>query len=185
MQRHLAQPADHPILPRRSCPHKGVQQLVTKNKATEKPDVNSAEHGPAHHGYAGSPPAWNWKQGVGYSAVNVFHEESVQNLQDNSIAVTEACTVRAAYGTLLLQSCCRALTLTAEDFVSLGIFCTELCIPPFSPNCPSPTKALFFSRRIQAQIIVSLPKAECDGLIYSTRSTGIHETPTAGSEHFL
>lgn len=50
--------------------------------------------------------------------------------------------------------------LSAEDTVSLGIFCTKLCIPPFSPNHPSPTKALFF-RRIKAQIIVSVPRAEC------------------------
>lgn len=78
-------------------------------------------------------------------------EESILDLQDNFVAVTGACTVRASCGALLLGSCYGASLIFRRLYLS-GHFLHQLYIPALLSNHPSPTKALFF-RRIKAQIV--------------------------------
>lgn len=87
----------------------------------------------------------------------------LESLQDDSVAVTGACTVRASDGASLPGSCYRALSVICRNLGLTGHFLHTLCIPPPFSNRPLPTKALF-SRRIKAQIVVSVPRAESAAL---------------------
>lgn len=95
-------------------------------------------------GWACWPVPWKWRHRVSYSTTYVFfmRGKHLQNLQDNSIAVTGACTVRASDGAWLPCSCYRALSVICRKPGLTGHFLHHSL---HSSSCPqSPNKGSFF-----------------------------------------
>lgn len=97
------------------------------------------------------PLSWKWKHRVSYSTTYVFfmRGKHLQNLQDYSITVTGACTVRASDGASLPGSAYRALTVICRKLGLTGHFLHHALHSSCFPQSASPNKGSFFSGELR------------------------------------
>lgn len=125
------------------------KKLVTKTKETESPGTNSAlcGHIPGLCLLACSLEVK--AQGkLLHSMFFFMRGKHLQSVQDNSIAVTGACTVCASMVPRYQAHAIEPSVLSAENLVSLSIFCTHFAFLLLSPVVLSQQR-LFFSGELR------------------------------------